>query len=250
MELQRIVVENITGIFTVHLEKGEYREIKNRSAFGLTLCLEGQVTYIHNGTEVISDRDHAVFLPQGQSYALRCDRSGTFPVINFTCQEQLCDTVVGLNIQNAPLLLQSYEEMKRIPLDDYNRTKQLSILYDIFYELASQTSWGELNAAVNYIHDNYHIASLTNAQLAEECKISEVYFRKLFKSRFHVSPKQYIIQLRIKKAKLLLAENVMKIWAVAEACGFSNVYSFCRTFKKHTGVTPQEYRNSYKLIEV
>lgn len=250
MELQRIVVENITGIFTVHLEKGQCREMKNRSCFGLTLCQEGQVTYVHNGTEIISDREHAVFLPQGQSYMLRCDKSGSFPVINFTCQESLCDTVTGFNIQNAQFLLQNYEEMKRLPLDDNSRTKLLSILYDIFYELSNQTSWGELNAAVNYIHDHYHLASLTNAQLAEECKISEVYFRRLFKERFHVSPKQYIIHLRIKKAKLLLAEDVMKIWVIAEACGFSNTYSFCRMFKKHTGMTPQEYRSRYKYLDV
>ena len=250
MELQKIVMTNITNIFTVRLEKGERLEMKNRSTFGLTLCYEGQVTYIHNGKEIVSDREHAVFLPQGQSYTICCDKSGVFPVINFTCQEPLYHTVVGFSIQNAQFLLQNFEEMKRIPLDDNSRTKHMSILYDIFYEISNQTSWGELNPALNYIHGHYHLASLTNQQLAEECKISEVYFRRLFKERFHISPKQYIIHMRIKKAKLLLAEDVMKIWAIAEMCGFSNAYSFCRMFKKHTGFSPQEYRNRYKYHDV
>ena len=250
MELQKIVITNITNVFTVRLEKGDLLKMKNRSTFGLTLCHEGQITYIHNGTEIISDRDHAVFLPQGQSYTIRCDKSGSFPVINFTCQESLCHTVEGFSIQSAQFLLQNFEEMKRLPLDDNSRTKHISILYDIFYEISNQTSWGEISPAVNYIHDHYHLASLTNGQLAEECKISEVYFRRLFKERFRISPKQYIIHLRIKKAKLLLAEDVMKIWAIAETCGFSNAYSFCRMFKKHTGLTPQAYRNRYKYRDV
>ena len=250
MELQKTIIEDIADIFTVHWEKGALREMKNRSTFGLTLCQEGQITYIHNGKEVVSDPSHAVFLPQGQSYTVRCDKAGSFPVINFTCQAPLCHTVECLSIQNAPFLLQSYEEMKRLPLDANNRAKHMSILYDIFYELSSQANWGELNGAVNYIHNHYHLASLTNTQLAEECKISEVYFRRLFKEKFHISPKQYIIHLRIKKAKLLLAEDAAKIWAIAEACGFSNAYSFCRMFKKQTGMTPQEYRSRYKYLDV
>lgn len=250
MELQKTIIEDITEIFTVHLEKGEYRKISNRSAFGLTFCPEGQITYVHNGIKVVSDNEHAIFLPQGQSYTLRCDKSGSFPVINFTCREPLCQGVTSLSIQNLPFLLQTYEEMKHLPLDEHNRTKHMSLLYDIFYELSSQTTWGQLNAAVNYIHDHYHLATLTNRQLAEECRISEIYFRRLFKERFHISPKQYIIQLRIKKAKLLLSENVMKIWAIAETCGFTNTYSFCRMFKKHTGLTPQEYRARYKYLDM
>ena len=58
------------------------------------------------------------------------------------------------------------------------------------------------------------------------------------------------VHLRIKKAKLLLAEDAAKIWAIAEACGFSNAYSFCRMFKKQTGMTPQEYRSRYKYLDV
>lgn len=65
-----------------------------------------------------------------------------------------------------------------------------------------------------------------------------------------VSPKQFIIELRMQKAKQLLSEGRLKIWAIAEACGFSGCYHFCKSFKQHVGITPNEYRKQNPLCEL
>ena len=141
------------------------------------------------------------------------------------------------------------EEIKKLSLNESNQAKLFSLFYDMLHELSTQNDIGELNGAIKYIYDNYHIPSITNSKLAEECKISEVYFRKLFKQRFGISPRQFIIDLRIQKAKQLLCEGTQKIWAIAESCGFSSAYHFCRVFKERTGMTPHDYRRQNQIFE-
>ena len=250
MQLENTVVTNVIGVGTVYSPKGRQVEMKKRPCYAISFCIDGQITYSQNGKEYISDRDHAIILPMGQSYSLRGDKTGSFPVINFSTLTPLCDTVTVLEVCNRELLLKKYEEMKKLFIDRGNRAKILSIFYEMLYELSTQNESGELHAAIKYIYQNYHLPSITNATLAKECKISEVYFRKLFKKAFDTSPKQFIIELRMQKAKQLLSEGTQKIWAISESCGFSSTYHFCRLFKQHTGLTPHEYRKQNQILEV
>ena len=93
--LENITITDITETFTVFSPKGRFEKINDRKTYGLSVCNDGQTTYIHNGTKTISDKNHAVILPQGQSYTLYGNKTGIFPVINFTCTELLCDTGIS-----------------------------------------------------------------------------------------------------------------------------------------------------------
>ena len=84
--------------------------------------------------------------------------------------------------------------------------------------------------------------------LAQLCNISEVHFRKLFKEEFDKSPKQYILDMRIRRAKQLLRDGVFKINAISEECGFSSEYHFSRIFKQKTGMNPTEYNKKNQII--
>ena len=214
----------------------------NRNSYGLSFCKDGQITYIQNGIEYVSDKDCAVILPKGGTYFIRRDKTGDFPVINFDCIDFLCDTVTVIPIRNAEELIADYERMKKLFCFGGNRAQILSIFYGMLHKLSSDNIPGELLGAMRLINGNYCDASLTNAKLAAVCNISEVYFRKLFTKHFGISPKQFIIDVRIQKAKQMLAEGTFGISAIAEKCGFSNQYHFCRLFKHHTGITPSEYR--------
>ena len=59
-----------------------------------------------------------------------------------------------------------------------------------------------LAPALKYIEKNYYDPRLDNATLAEQCRISEVYFRKIFKEDLGTSPQKYIIKLRLQKASV------------------------------------------------
>ena len=73
--LSNITITDIKETFTVFSPKGRFEKIQNRKAYALSFCDKGQITYTHNGNEIISDKNHAIILPQGQSYTLFGDKT-------------------------------------------------------------------------------------------------------------------------------------------------------------------------------
>ena len=250
MELKNVTVTEISGAFTVCSEKGRCDRMINRKTYGLSLCTDGQITYIQNGKEYISDHNCAVILPKGGTYFIKRDRSGAFPVINFDCLETLCDTIKVIPVQNAEELIADYERMKKLLCFDGNHAQIFSIFYGMLHKLCSDDIPHELRGAVRLLRGDFYDVSLTNARLARECNISEVYFRKLFTKHFGISPKQFIIDLRIQRAKQMLAEGALSVSGISEKCGFSNPYHFCRLFKQRVGITPSEYRKANLTYEI
>lgn len=238
----KITITEINNLFTVSSQKGKITQIENRYCYGLSFCKEGKITYTLRGEKVISDRNHAILLPQGQTYSLHCDKSGSFPVINFSCKDFLCDEILSFPIQYNDIYFAHFEKMKALSLMEGHRAKMMSIFYEILHQISLDASLKNvITPAINYLETNYKDPKLTNAKLAQICNISEVYFRKTFTDIYKMAPKQYIIDIRINHAKQLLTENRLKIADIAEACGFSNPYHFCRLFKEKTGVTPTGY---------
>ena len=127
----------------------------------------------------------------------------------------------------------------------------MSIFYNMLDSLSrcSPSESSILDPAVRYIEKNY-CRNISNSDLSDECKISEEYFRKLFKKFYGVSPKSYVTDIRLSKSKQLLKEGNLKIGEISELCGFSNQYHFCRFFKKKIGLTPTEYSRKNKVSRI
>ncbi len=86
------------------------------------------------------------------------------------------------------------------------------------------------------------MSEVTVETVAEMVGISVSYLHQLFIKHNGITPYQFILDLKIKKAKLLLASTGNLIKNIGGSCGFSSHESFSRSFKKHTGMTPREYR--------
>lgn len=246
--LNSLTVISVRSAFTVHSPRGR-RETINRKYYGLSLCSEGRLTYSHKNNTVVSDSEHVVLLPAGEEYTLSSDRAGVFPVINFSCSGKPFDTVISLPTKNTRALLSDFERIRKLLLFNGSRLEIISIFYHMLYTLlegdfVDEPASGPLAPALKYIYENYAKSDLTNKLLAEKCHISEVYFRRLFLKRYGMSPKQFIIDIRLARAKQLLSEGITKIGTVASDCGFQNQYHFSRLFKEKVGLTPTEYRRA------
>ena len=108
--------------------------------------------------------------------------------------------------------------------------------------IENHESFRALKPAIRMLENDYANDALSNRMLAEKSHLSEAHFRKLFKEKYGMPPMQYLGNLRMNHAKTLLYKSDSSIGEIAVKCGFSNVYSFCRSFRKHTGKTPTEYR--------
>lgn len=245
-----MVVTDIVSVFTAVSQKGKKILISSRKSYGLSFCTEGEIIYTQNGKQYIEDKHHAIILPQGKEYNLLGTQKGIFPVINFHCQNFLCDTLISIPIENPSEFMKDYEKLFSLSLFDGNRMKMLSIFYNILHKMTISPDFQVLLPAIKHIENNYHDPKLNNSELALQCHISEVYFRKLFSEQYKTTPRQFIIDIRINKAKQLLSEGILKISAISELCGFSNPYHFCRTFKKQVGVTPTEYMINNRLFKI
>ena len=95
---------------------------------------------------------------------------------------------------------------------------------------------------IDYLNENYeHKISLD--QIATNMYLSPVYISKIFKEKTGDSPINYLIRIRLEKAKeLLVSEENTSIKEIALKVGYEDVYHFSKLFKKHYGVSPLAYR--------
>lgn len=250
--LKSIVVTGIEQPMVVHPEKGKTIKITNRRWFGLSFCLSGQITYEMNGNSFISNGESAVILPKGGTYSLTGNKEGLFPVINFYCEHFNCDEIALIPLQNPQRYIRDFETLQKLHHRGASQLEIFSLFYNMLNNLSSENKSGPniLSPAVQYIENNIFDHTLSNTVLAKELGISEVYFRKLFLRYYNISPKQYILNFRIQKAKQMLIETPFTIIAISESCGFSTPNHFCRAFKQHTGLTPTQYAASHRAYEI
>lgn len=96
---------------------------------------------------------------------------------------------------------------------------------------------------LRWMEENYSNPDLGLNNLAEILNISSRHLNKLFQQTFGLSPYAYLVQKRIQKAKERLAgEPDLTVSRIAGVTGFRDTSHFVATFRKHTGLTPQQFR--------
>ncbi|MCY9659912.1 AraC family transcriptional regulator [Paenibacillus chondroitinus] len=80
--------------------------------------------------------------------------------------------------------------------------------------------------------------------VAEHVSLSPGYLSIAFKKYIGLGIVAYIVKMRLDHAKYLLKSSKLPIRDVSDACGFTDSFYFTRVFKKETGMSPRDYRNS------
>lgn len=99
-----------------------------------------------------------------------------------------------------------------------------------------------IQAAAHYMEQNYS-RPITMQNVAAYVNFSENYLCSVFKQKYGMSPKQYLITYRIEMARHILKTHPeLSVGEVAESCGFADPLYFTKVFHKRIGLTPTEYR--------
>ncbi|OPA79184.1 hypothetical protein BVG16_08800 [Paenibacillus selenitireducens] len=98
-----------------------------------------------------------------------------------------------------------------------------------------------IRKACEYI-ENHYMQPLTLVKVAGQANLSPSYFGHLFKQFTGQSFIGYLNGVRIRKAKVLLMEEDIKVYEAAEMVGFISLPHFNRMFKTIAGMTPNDYR--------
>ena len=103
-----------------------------------------------------------------------------------------------------------------------------------------------VSAALDYIRENCMQQHLSLSTVADHVYVSQWHLSKLLNRETGKNFFELLGSMRIEKAKILLKTPGMQIQDIAEQTGYTDVAHFSRNFKKYTGQTPGEYRNSRK----
>lgn len=133
--------------------------------------------------------------------------------------------------------------IKEALLNNYIVNILTELLIGCDAEHSANVSSSIIEDTVAYI--NEHLAApLTLKALASQASLSPFYFSRLFKKETGFTPHGYVIMARVNNAKFLLKSSNATIKEICFGTGFTSESSFCTTFKKITGSTPSEYRES------
>ncbi len=102
--------------------------------------------------------------------------------------------------------------------------------------------------AQQYMELHYH-NNLQIADIAAAVGVHTNYLANIFQEQYHMSPKQYLSNLRIRKARELLLYTDHPIYIVANSVGFTDPLAFSKFFRRMMGASPSNYRTQRRLHE-
>ncbi len=101
---------------------------------------------------------------------------------------------------------------------------------------------------IDYIHNHLHLP-LSMPMLADHFKVSAFHLNRVFRSSQNTTVMRYVTELRIKAAQRMLGGQRERINEIAQLVGFKSVANFCTVFRRHTGLTPNQYRKRHAKTE-
>lgn len=205
---------------------------------------EGQVGYIAKGSV-------------DKSSAYLCDEVSYIATnFNFDNDNSITDKDLPFNALCSKGLAYNYERLFNDALTVFlsqspgYMTVFKGILMQIIGHLYNEFRVTDINnrkmkkiqIALEYLRVNYNCADFKIRELAEKTFMSEKNFRRLFFEVYKKNPYEFLQEYRINKAKILLLSTNKSISDIATECGFSDVYAFSHSFKRHIGLSPSKFR--------
>lgn len=172
--------------------------------------------------------------------------------------ESLLNSII-LEINNE--ILESYKWLDKFvgineaAVTDFSRTKEL---YSIKNEFVSAIERilsllrrlkynnqenGIVNQVCKFVLENID-EDVSLKTVSDSLFMNKSYVSEIFKQKTGISFIEYLTFIKMERAKKLIGDGRLKSYEVAELLGFKDIEYFSRLFKKNTGVTPTEYRQS------
>lgn len=108
---------------------------------------------------------------------------------------------------------------------------------------AGKKKFRYVEEAKKYMEERFMDCSLSANEISEHIGISPSYFSSLFNEIQNQSLTSYLNEIRVGQAKNMLAVSLIPVKDVGFRCGFNSASVFGRVFKKHTGVSPKQFRD-------
>lgn len=226
---------------------------KNRSSHGLVCFTEGESLFEFDDRQSICVKaGQIIYLPKFSNYNSTDAPGAVCIAVNFDLSDKA--------LTFAPFITQGHLGSKYTTyfekiLNQWTgqavgyKSGCLGILYTIIshlhqdrkQEYQSSAHTRLLETGVDYINRHITDPALTVEEVAQRAGISPEYLRKLFRAKYGVAPREYILNKRLDRAKAMLECGDIRLGNIPFECGFSEYSYFARVFKRRLGISPHHY---------
>lgn len=214
----------------------------------------GTIEYYFENSTVTARAGDLLFLAGNLPYAgMKKSRNVAFFVLNFECTAHTAFQKLGapctVSVREYETAYSLFSEAREIwnhrPIDCELRLKSFaySLLCSLFTQSESHRS-SVTEDILTYIAENLHDSTISMAGLCHRFYISESQLRRNIHKATGLNPNEYLLLLRLTRAKneLLCTEKTIK--QIAAECGFASPYYFTRRFTAQYGSSPTAWRKA------
>ena len=220
---------------------------KGRSHHGLLFPLSGTEKYSFGSTTVSASPNTVLFIPKGEAYKIELfdEESVVLCIdIELAFEPPLCPMHF---LPDEPTSLRSLFHEAATVWDKNTPWRESSLKALVYQIISSLMSCGlhgqtRLAASLSYLNSHYTDEDFSVEKLADISGVSRRYFEKLFFDEKGVTPRDYIMELKMSLARELLLNEKLSVTDVAAELGYADVYHFSKLFKQKNGCSPKEYK--------
>lgn len=204
-----------------------------------SIRLNGKGFFKTGNEKFVSNQGDITFLPENISYDVKYTGGDCIAVHLTNCNY---NTVENITPKNTEAVRDIFEELLKIKDNIEKTNERKSLVYKILQVLSDDTRTDfcdtTIKKCVDFINKNYTDFNLSIPDICKVGNVSEATLRRLFNRHYGMSPKKYLIKLRLNKGTQLLIRNKKTVREIAEECGFSDEKYFSGCVKKYYGVSP------------
>ena len=236
-------------------QSSKHGRIQQRPSSAFIYKVGGESIYHFRDKDVHFTDGTILFVPQGESYTFDKITEGNYCLVNFSATYETPSVPHLFTLSESERVLTLFKQLEQSQRLSGNITKKYEAL-SLFYRILSILSANEVTTyssreqkeriqpAISYLEKHIFDSNLRISILSVLCNVSEPFFRKTFTSRFGTSPKKYIIQERMKHAKMALESGEYESIAdIAKSVGYDDPLYFSRHFKEYYGFTPSALKH-------
>lgn len=175
--------------------------------------------------------------------------NGFFNTKRFIYKIGLREDIIQLYNQAMELAISEQATSQQAIAGIGNLILGMTLYYNSNQSFTNDIILKRIDQARIIMRENY-LTGISPKEVAQQVNMGYSWFRKLFKEYTNVSPAQFILELRLQKAKSLLLNSPLSVKEISYKTGYEDATYFTALFKKHTGFTPLGYRERFSSAEI
>lgn len=224
-------------------EKGTYN-VKERPYAAFSLRLSGTGAFEVAGKRFVTSPGDVLFIPADTPYMVEYSVSESIVVHFKSCN--YCEAE-NISVDNSPAIGFLFRQLLREWSEAHSVNQAKAMIYEILEKIEKHKKNSVKDTAftrcVAYIDAHFYEPELDVGAVCRIGFISASSLQRAFQTHFGLSPKQYLLKLRMNRALELLTENTLSVKEISFACGFSDEKYFSRVFRQKYGYPPSELRD-------